>query len=239
MLLLRTDPFQSRSSGCGSSPIRRRQGLGRDHESQVTSCTGASSTLTLAAPPATPIGQPFASTLDVYKGIVTGALAGLAGTWAMSEAQRLWTYVVDGDTPQSAGGRHDARDWQERSEHQNSNELAAHTIARSGLGRRLTRHELRYAAPLLPYLFGATMGAVYGAYAQRRQGAASGAGFGTTVWLAADEIAMPLLGLSHSTARRPVEMHLQSWVAHLVFGTATEMTRRSLHAHFGAAADAA
>jgi Protein of unknown function (DUF1440) len=168
----------------------------------------------------------------VGKGIVTGAVAGLVGTWAMSEAQRLWTHVVDGDAPESAGGRHDARDWQERSEHQNSNELAAQAAARYILNRRLTRRELRIAAPLAHYLFGATMGALYGAYAKRRHARTSGAAFGTTVWFAADEIAMPLLGLSHSTTRRPFEMHLQSFVAHLVFGTATEMARRSLQSQF-------
>jgi uncharacterized membrane protein YagU involved in acid resistance len=150
----------------------------------------------------------------------------------MSEAQRLWTHMVDGDAPASAGGRHDARDWQERSEHQNSNELAAQAVARAVLDRRLTKQELRVAAPLSHYLFGAAMGVVYAAYSQRRQASASGVGFGTTVWLAADEIAMPLLGLSHSTVRRPLEMHLQSLTAHLVFGAVTEMTRRSLQALF-------
>ena len=144
----------------------------------------------------------------------------------MSEVQRLWTRAVEGDAPESAGGRHDARDWQERSEHQNSNELAAQAIAAYTLGRRLTQEELRFAAPLVHYLFGATMGAIYGAHAERRQADSSGAAFGTTIWLAADEIAMPLLGLSDSTTRRPFEMHLQSLVAHLVYGTATEMTRR-------------
>ena len=158
----------------------------------------------------------------------------------MSEVQRLWTYMVDGDPPESAGGRHDARDWQERSEHQNSNELAAQAVASYLFRRRLTREELRVAAPLVHYLFGAAVGAIYGAYAERRQADRSGAAFGTTVWLTADEIAMPLLGLSDSTARRPVEMHLQSLVAHLVYGTATEMTRRSVRAQFdGATGDAA
>ena len=176
----------------------------------------------------------------VYQGIIAGGVAGLVGTWAMSEVQRMWTRVVEGDAPESAGGRHDARDWQERSEHQNSNELAAQVIAGYLLGRRLTQEELRFGAPLVHYLFGATMGAIYGAYAERRHADASGAGFGTTVWLAADEIAMPLLGLSDSTARRPIEMHLQSLVAHLVYGTATEIARRSVQAHFdGAAPDAA
>jgi hypothetical protein len=151
----------------------------------------------------------------------------------MSEAQRLWTRIVAGDgAPESAGGRHDARDWQERSEDRNANELAAQALAGSLMGRRLTRQELGVAAPLLHYLFGAAMGATYGAYAEYRHTARSGAGFGTTVWLMADEIAMPALGLSDSTARRPLEMHLQSLVAHLVYGTATEMTRRSLRAQF-------
>lgn len=150
----------------------------------------------------------------------------------MSEVQRLWTRVVEGDAPESAAGRHDARDWQERSEHHNSNELAAQAIAGFLLGRRLTEQELRVAAPLVHYLFGVTVGAIYGAYAERRQADASGAAFGTTVWLAADEIAMPLLGLSDSTIHRPLEMHLQSLFAHLAYGTATEMTRRSVQAHF-------
>ena len=132
---------------------------------------------------------------SVYQGIAAGAVAGLVGTWAMSEVQRLWTRMVDGDPPESAGGRHDARDWQERSEHQNSNELAAQAVAGYLLGRRLTQEELRVAAPLVHYLFGAALGAIYGAYAERRQADGSGAAFGTTVWLAADEIAMPLLGL--------------------------------------------
>ena len=93
-------------------------------------------------------------------GIAAGAVAGLVGTWAMSEVQRLWTRVVDDDPPESAGGRHDARDWQERSEHQNSNELAAQAIAGYLLGRRLTQEELRLAAPLVHYLFGAAVGAI-------------------------------------------------------------------------------
>ena len=144
----------------------------------------------------------------------------------MNEAQRAWSRAVDGEAPDSAGGRHDARDWQERSEGQNSNELAAQAIATRLLRRRLTDEELRVAAPLIHFLFGAAVGALYGVYAEDRRRQMSGVGFGTTVWLLADEIAMPLLKLSAPTTRRPVEMHLQSFASHVVFGTATEMTRR-------------
>jgi len=165
-------------------------------------------------------------------GIFAGAIGGLVGTWAMSEAQRGWTRAVDGDVPESAAGKHDARDWQERHEHQNSNELAAQALARYLMGRSLTREELPVAAALVHYGFGAAVGAVYGAYAERRQSQGSGAGLGITLWLVADEIAMPLLGLSHPTTRRPLEMHLQSLMAHLVYGPTTEMGRRMVRAQF-------
>jgi uncharacterized membrane protein YagU involved in acid resistance len=155
----------------------------------------------------------------------------------MSEAQRAWTHMV-GDPPrESAAGRHDARDWQERSEDRNSNELAAQTLALPILGRCLNREELRVAAPLVHYAFGTAVGAIYGAYAERRQADRSGAAFGTTVWLAADEVAMPILGLSEPPARRPLEMHLQSLVAHLVFGAAVEVTRRSVRARLDGATE--
>ena len=162
----------------------------------------------------------------MFNGLLAGAVGGVAGTWAMNEAQRAWTLAADGAPPESAGGRHDARDWQERSERQNSNELAAQALARPFLGRPLTEDELRVAAPLTHFLFGAAMGALYGAYAQRRRRNTSGVGFGAAVWLLADELAMPLLGLSGPTTRRPLEMHLQSLASHLVFGTTAELTRR-------------
>jgi uncharacterized membrane protein YagU involved in acid resistance len=48
------------------------------------------------------------------------------------------------------------------------------------------------------------------------------------VWVLADEVAMPLLGLSDSTLRRPLEKRLQSIAAHIVFGMTTEAARSAL-----------
>ena len=164
----------------------------------------------------------------MLKRIVAGALGGLAGTWAMNEAQRAWTYAVDGEAPESAAGKHDARDWQERSEGQNSNEIASQEVATHVLGRSLDRSELATAAMLLHYTFGAAVGAFYGAYAERRLRVGAGMKFGLAVWLLADEIAMPLLGLSDSTLRRPLEKRLQSVAAHIVFGVTTELARNAV-----------
>ena len=159
---------------------------------------------------------------------VAGAVAGLAGTWLMSEVQRVWTRAVDGHPPDSAGGKHDARDWQERTEDQNSNELAAQAIATRLIGRCLTREEMGIAAPLMHYTFGSAVAGVYGMWAERlrKRRILAGLGFGAALWLAADIVAMPVLGLSGPTRRRPLEMHLQSLTAHLVYGVITELVRR-------------
>jgi putative membrane protein len=162
------------------------------------------------------------------KGFAAGLIGGLAGTWAMSQAQRLWTRAIDDKVPESAGGKHDARDWQERDENRNANELAAQSFATAMTNRRLTRAELRIAAPILHYSFGGVVGALYGAYTEwagRRRRAHSGVELGTGLWITADEIAMPVLGLSRPTTRRPLEMHLQACAAHIVYGLTTELIR--------------
>jgi putative membrane protein len=82
-------------------------------------------------------------------------------------------------------------------------------------------------APMLHFGFGASAGAAYGVYVDTTsEDRASGVAFGSALWAAADEIAMPLLGLSDSTLQRPLEMHTQSFVAHLVYGVVTERVRR-------------
>jgi putative membrane protein len=161
-------------------------------------------------------------------GLLAGAIGGLVGTWTMSEVQRGWTCAVDGEAPESAAGKHDARDWQERSEGQNSNEIAAQLVATGVIGRRLERNELAVAAALMHYTFGTVVGALYVRTLQRHRRDATGIGFGLTVWLVADEIAMPLLGLSDSTLERPLEKRMQSIAAHVVFGVTTELTRRAV-----------
>jgi len=171
------------------------------------------------------------------KGGLAGALGGLVGTLAMNYAQRLWTLAADGYPPKSAAGKHDARDWQERTEQQNSNELAAQTIAHGILGRPLTHSELSMAAAAVHFSFGAAVGAVYGAYVHNRSAMPSGVALGIALWLAADEIAMPVLGLSHSTADRPAEAHVQSLVSHLVYGVVAEYVRRTILS-YGASSDA-
>jgi hypothetical protein len=150
----------------------------------------------------------------------------LAGTWAMNHAQRLWSEAMNDRPAESAAGKHDARDWQERSEHENSNELAAQALAQAIIGRRLTQDELAVAAPAVHFTFGALVAGLYGACVRnRRRSVGAGIAMGVALWIVADEIAMPLLGLSRPTSERPVEQHLQAFGAHVVYGLVTELAR--------------
>ncbi|HEY7169899.1 MAG TPA: DUF1440 domain-containing protein [Vicinamibacterales bacterium] len=169
---------------------------------------------------------------DVTKGAVAGIIGGLVGTYAMSEFQGWWSRAVRGEQPQSSGGDHDARDWQELAEDANANELAAQTAARVTIGRPLDREELSVAAPAVHYTFGAMLGGFYGAMAENTPGvrALSGAAYGSAVWAAADEIAMPALGLSNPGDVQPFARHFHSFAAHIVFGVTTELVRRGVRA---------
>ena len=81
----------------------------------------------------------------------------------MNVAQRLWTLAAGDRPPESAAGPHDARDWQEREEGRNSNEVAAQTVA-TMFGRPLSDRELAVAAPMVHLSFGAAVGAAYALY---------------------------------------------------------------------------
>jgi putative membrane protein len=167
---------------------------------------------------------------SVPKGVVAGIVGGLAATWAMSEAQAWWTRAVHGAEPQSAAGRHDARDWQERTEGQNANELAAAAVGETLLDRPLRRQELAVGAAAMHYSFGSAVGALYGALAEVSPPIKTGmgTGYGSLVWAGADELGMPVLGLSGPTSERPAEAHAQSLAAHLVFGLTLEIVRRGV-----------
>lgn len=169
---------------------------------------------------------------NLLRGAIAGLIGGLLGTYAMSHAQGLWSRTVDGAEPVSAAGRHDARDWQERSEDQNANELAAQAVGSRMLGRYLTEDELQLGAAVLHYAFGAAVGTLYGVLAETTKpvSALGGAAYGTAVWVVADEIAVPAVGLSGPPSLRTTEMHAQALAAHVVYGIATDAVRRAVRA---------
>jgi uncharacterized membrane protein YagU involved in acid resistance len=52
--------------------------------------------------------------------------------------------------------------------------------------------------------------------------------FGAAVWLLADELTVPALGLSKGPTAYPLSTHLYSVASHLLYGLTTEAVRRAL-----------
>ena len=148
-----------------------------------------------------------AKTDTVAKSTIAGLVGGLVGSWTMNQFQALWTWIAEGDDrPQSAGGKHDSREWQERNEDTNATEVLAQAIAVRVIDRPLNKEELKIAGPAVHY------------------------GYGVALWAIGDELAVPTFGLSKPNSEYPLETHVQALAAHVVYGVTTEMVRRGVRA---------
>jgi len=108
---------------------------------------------------------------------------------------------------------------------------AAVVVAERLFGLELAEREKReIAGAILHYAFGVTTGGLYGAIAELAPATTAGAGlpFGASVWLIADEILAPALGLSKPAKDYPLSTHAYAIASHLVFGMTTEIVRRGV-----------
>jgi uncharacterized membrane protein YagU involved in acid resistance len=82
------------------------------------------------------------------------------------------------------------------------------------------------------YGFGTLVGGLYGVVAEEvpTLAVAAGVPFATALWLAADEVAVPLLKLAPPPTQVPVQKHAAALGAHLVYGLVLEGVRRGLRA---------
>jgi uncharacterized membrane protein YagU involved in acid resistance len=161
---------------------------------------------------------------EPLKGFAAGLVAGFVATFAMTQFQELWLKATEEIAPEE---KHEQQQ-DERGE--NANEKVARLIANS-VGRELSREQLRRAGTALHYAFGTVMGGVYGVNAELFPRLAT-AGFGTLhglgLWLGADEIGLWKMGLAQGPGEVPVKTHVYAAASHVVYGVATEATRRLL-----------
>lgn len=165
-------------------------------------------------------------------GALAGAVGGLAGAWAMVQ----FNHAIGGGGFR-AGDAHAHRRVNARPNDTDatfpdepaSMQLAS-AIARPIIGRPLNEREKDVGGPIMHYLFGACMGAMYGAAAETEPSttAAAGIPFGAAVWLAADEIGVPLAGFSSDPQDYPASRHAAAFASHVVFGLTVEAVRRVL-----------
>lgn len=156
--------------------------------------------------------------------VAAGIVGGLAASWVMTRFHvALYGGGVTGiEEPQSHrpvdGGHHDPTT------------KAADVAVSAVTSSPLTPAEKRVAGPVMHYLFGAGMGALYGGLAHVWPAARAGAGvpFGLGVWLVADEVALPALGLAEGPRAYPFSTHAEMLAAHVVFGLTTHAVTRQV-----------
>ncbi len=159
---------------------------------------------------------------DVVKGAFVGLVAGLAATFVMTEYQNLLNAMAEDEEKKKSKNK--------KEEKEPATVKAAAMISEGAFDHKLTKKEKEIAGPAMHYAMGATSGAIYGIASELAPVTTAGAGlpFGAAVWVLADDLAVPALGLSKSPTEYPLSTHAYALSSHLVYGLATDLTRRLL-----------
>lgn len=160
---------------------------------------------------------------NLMKGAVAGLAGGLIASWTMSQYQHLWT-KVDQELREKKGEPPPER----RPAAEDPTVKTAEVVSEELLDRPLRKKEQRPAGIAVHYAFGSLIGAAFGAVSEFIPKVSQGAGvpFGASVWVGADEIALPALRLSKGPAAYPVSNHVYALSSHLVYGFVADSVRR-------------
>lgn len=181
---------------------------------------------------------------NIWKGLAAGLAAGVAATLVMGQFQKSAAKATQAlDTAsRRAKGESEGRIATEQAAEQaaSANDegsigKVARVLVHAATGRTLYGEEKQKAGLAVHYTFGTLMGVVYGVMAEGFPAGTSGGGaaYGTMLFLGADEVAVPALGLSPMPTNTAVPSHLQHWAAHVVYGTTAEMVRSGVRRLLG------
>jgi putative membrane protein len=173
---------------------------------------------------------------NVWKGLVAGLAGGLVAAWTMNQFQAAWMRVTANNEkshgaqslqPSEGSTGNQAEDAKEQDD---ATVETAKVISEGVFGHELQESEKEPAGAAVHYAFGVATGGLYGALAELSPQVTTGAGvpFGAAVWLLADEISVPLLGLSKGPTEYPASTHVYAFASHLVYGVTAEFSRRAL-----------
>lgn len=184
---------------------------------------------------------------DVWKGLAAGLVGGLVASWTMNQFQALLSKLSEGDEQgqgsQRKSGQKDGQSKQpakKKSEKEKGKESddatvkAASAISEGLFDHKLTKSEKKIAGPAVHYTLGTLSGGFYGAAVELAPLVRTGWGlpFGAAFWLAADEAAVPALGLSKAPTEYLLSTHASALASHFVYGLTTEVVRRAVREAF-------
>jgi len=173
------------------------------------------------------LSQSSGRNINLAGHIAAGIAGGLIASFVMEKVQAAIEELSSDNGSAAGGGGQQHRKQQEG---EPATYKAADAVATTIAGRHVPREWKPAAGAAVHYAFGAAVGAVYGAAAARRRKitALAGIPFGTAVWLVADEVGVPAVGLAKGPAEYPLSKHASALAAHVVYGATTELVRRGL-----------
>jgi hypothetical protein len=163
------------------------------------------------------------------RGLLAGAAGGLFAAWIMTGFQSAWSKVSE--QLQSQGSKESGQQQQSGSgDSEDATMKAAGKVAHAMLDRDLSKEEKKKGGSLVHYAFGTFSGAVYGLLSEYVPAARLGFGtaFGALLFVAADELTVPALGLSPKPTETPLSSHVYGIASHLVYGANTEAVRKGI-----------
>jgi putative membrane protein len=167
---------------------------------------------------------------ELWKGAIAGVAGGLAGAFTMMMFQTAWSKSAE------AAGADELADQTHRHERaqQDATAKVASITSRKFTGKQLRGSKRKAAASAVHFGFAALIGGLYGALAESIPMVTTGFGtaYGAAVFAAADELALPRLGLSKQPENIPPAMHALGLSSHAVYGATLETVRRALRERF-------
>ncbi len=156
---------------------------------------------------------------DVVKGAVAGLVGGLVASFVMSEFQALLSAISE-----------EEKKSKNKKEDEPANVKTAEAISENVFDHRLKKSEKEPAGEAVHYAMGATSGLIYGIVSEIAPVSTVGLGlpFGAAVWLVADDVIVPALGLAKPATQYPLLTHAYALSSHLVYGLTTNLVRRAV-----------
>jgi uncharacterized membrane protein YagU involved in acid resistance len=153
---------------------------------------------------------------NVVMDAVKGALAGAVAVWVMDRV----TWDLYRNQPPEA--------FRQEKEAQVEDTFAAQVAAKKvakATDMALSEQQVYDRGQVIHYAIGMLPGALYGALRDRREGvgAMRGLAYGLTLFVFADELLNPLLGLTSGPTRYPWQTHARGLIGHLVLGGVTDI----------------
>ena len=178
---------------------------------------------------------------DIAKGLFAGAIGGLAASIVMNKVQQFLGKFLTGEershgaqslqpgAPHRGAGRMLEERGVENPD-DDSAERLAQTISVGAFDRTLSEGEKDALGTAFHYGYGISMGAAYGAAAEFVPATTLGTGmpYGALIWIGADEVVIPALGLSKRGDEYPPSILAAALLAHMAYGFTTEVVRRAI-----------